>query len=253
MRRITKQDYFKSFKNQSYVEQLQRIERKFESFHNEATNATEMTIYGIIGNSWYEDSVSASDVDNALKGVTGDIIINLNSPGGDAADGIAIYNRLEKHKAEHKAKIKIRVDGWACSAASLFPLAADETIMGLGSMLMIHEASTVVWGTKRDMRKEAGVLEKLEEGIIDIYMTKATVSREEIRRMVDEETWFSAQEALDMGFATSTGSSSTKDSEITQLRTQLAAIQNEFEQLKNQSQKEDPNPAPVATGTRIFF
>ncbi|MCY9764704.1 Clp protease ClpP [Paenibacillus alvei] len=251
MRRITKQDYFKSFKNQSYVEQMQKVERKFETFHNEATNATEITIYGIIGSSWWEDSVSASDIDKALKNISGDILINLNSPGGDATDGIAIYNRLVKYKAEHKAKIKVHVDGWACSAASLFPLAADETIMGLGSMLMIHEASTVVWGTKRDMRKEAGVLEKLEEGIIDIYMTKANVSREEIRVMVDDETWFSAQEALDMGFATSTVASN-KDDEITQLRAQLTNLKTEFENYKNQNQ--EPLP-PVNTGNkrRVLF
>lgn len=253
MRKIMKQDYFKSFRNQSYVEQLQKIERKFETFHNEATNVTEITIYGIIGNSWWEDSVSASDIDKALKNINGDILINLNSPGGDATDGIAIYNRLVKYKAEHNAKITIHVDGWACSAASLFPLAADETIMGLGSMLMIHEASTVVWGTKRNMRKEADLLEKLEEGVIDIYMTKSNVSREEIRNMVDAETWFSAQESLDIGFATATGTTGNKDNEITQLRSQLTTMQNELQQLKNQSQKEDPNPAPTATGTRIFF
>lgn len=252
MHKIMKQDYFKSFRNQSYVEQLQKIERKFETFHNEAANVTEITIYGIIGNSWWEDSVSASDIDKALKNISGDILINLNSPGGDATDGIAIFNRLMKYKKEHSANIKVHVDGWACSAASLFPLAADETVMGLGSMLMIHEASTVVWGTKRDMRKEADVLDKLEEGIIDIYMTKASVSREEIRNMVDAETWFSAQEALDMGFATATGASGIKDDEITQLRSQLATMQNELTQLKNQNHKEEPKPA-AAAGPRFFF
>jgi len=252
---MTKQDFFKTFKNQSYVEQLQKIERKFEAFHNEASNTTELTIYGIIGNAYWEDSISASDIDQALKNINGDILINLNSPGGDAVDGIAIFNRLMKYKNEHKAKIKVNVDGWACSAASLFPLAADETVMGLGSMLMIHEASTVVWGTKRDMRKEADVLEKLESGIIDIYMTKAKASREEIHKMVDDETWFSAQEALEMGFATATGTFSNKDSEITQLRTQLATMQEEIKQLKNQSQNEDPVPvpAPAAAAKRIFF
>lgn len=251
MRKITKQDYFKSFKNQSYVDQLQKIERKFETFHNEAVNATEITIYGIIGDSWWEDSVSAGDIDNALKGISGDIIINLNSPGGDAFDGIAIYNRLKKHNG----KVTINVDGWACSAASVIAMAADELVMGLGSMFMIHEASTVVWGTKRDMRKEADVLEKLEDGIIDIYMTKASVNREEIRSMVDDETWFSAQEAVEMGFATATEATGTKEDEITQLRTQLTAMQNEFEQFKNQKPEEDPKPAPApaAAAQRIFF
>lgn len=197
MREFTKQDYFKSFKNQSYVEQLQKVERKFETFYNEAANSTELTIYGIIGDSWWEDSVSASDIDNALKSISGDIVININSPGGDAFDGISIFNRLKRHEG----KVTIHVDGWACSAASVIAMAADELIMGLGSMLMIHEASNFVWGTKTDMRKEAEVLEELEEGIIDIYMTKANISREEIRQMVDDETWFSAKRAVEIGLA----------------------------------------------------
>lgn len=248
MRKFTKQDYFKTFKNQSYVEQLQKVERKFETYHNEAAGTTELTIYGIIGDSWWEDSVSASDIDNALKNISGDIVIHLNSPGGDAFDGIAIYNRLKKHDG----KVTINVDGWACSAASVIAMAADELIMGLGSMIMIHEASSLVWGTKTEMRKEADVLDELEEGIIDIYLTKANISREEIRNMVDAETWFGAQKAVDIGFATSTAATDGKDKEITQLRAQLATMQSELDQLKNQSKKEDPK-TPAAAATRIFF
>lgn len=245
MRKVTKQDFFKTFKNQTYVEQLQKVERKFETKQNEADGTTEITIYGIIGDSWWEDSVSASDIDNALKNITGDIVINLNSPGGDAFDGIAIYNRLKKHDG----KVTINVDGWACSAASIIAMAADELIMGLGSMLMIHEASTIVWGTKTDMRKEADMLEELEEGAIDIYMTKANATREEIRAAVDAETWYSAQKAVDIGFATSIATTDSKDKEINQLRNQLALAQNEIEQLKNQNNE----PAPINEGARFIF
>lgn len=245
MRRITKQDFFKGFKNQAYVEQLQKIGRKFETRRNESTGVTEITIYGIIGDSWWEDSVSASDIDAALKEITGDIVIHLNSPGGDAFDGIAIYNRLK----QHDGKVTINVDGWACSAASVIAMAGDEVVMGLGSMMMIHEAWSVVWGSKTDMRKEADVLEELEEGIIDIYMTKANVEREEIRKMVDAETWFSAQKAVDIGFATSTAAADSKDKEIASLRAKLTAVQNELEQLKNQRNE----PAPANSGARFIF
>lgn len=247
MRKFTKQDFFKTFKNQTYVEQLQKVERRVESKRNEADGTTEITIYGIIGDSWWEDSVSASDIDNLLKGITGDIVVNLNSPGGDAFDGIAIYNRLKKHDG----KVTIHVDGWACSAASVIAMAADELVMGLGSMMMIHEASSIVWGTKTEMRKEANVLEELEEGIIDIYMTKANVSREDIRAAVDAETWYSAQKAVDIGFATSIATTDSKDKEITQLREKLALAQSEIEQLKNQNQ--EPEPAPAASATRFLF
>ncbi|WP_340014658.1 head maturation protease, ClpP-related [Paenibacillus sp. FSL K6-1318] len=249
MRKITKQDYFKTFKNQAYTDQLQKVARKFETVRNEAANSTELTIYGIIGDSWWEDSVSAADIDNALKSISGDIVINLNSPGGDAFDGIAIYNRLKKHSG----KVTINIDGWACSAASVIAMAADELIMGLGSMYMIHEASSFVWGTKTDMRKEADVLDELEEGIIDIYMTKANITREEVRNMVDAETWFSAQKAVDLGFATSTASGVVKEEEVVaELRAQVVTLQNEVRQLKNQNPKDEPNPAASA-GPRFIF
>ena len=252
MRKITKQDFFKSFKNQSYVNQLEKIERKFEARHNDVTNTTELTIYGVIGDSWWEDSISASDIDGALKNATGDILIYLNSPGGDAFDGIAIYNRLINHKEKHKAKVTVRVDGWACSAASLIIFAADEVVMGLGSMLMIHEASSFTWGTKRDMRKEADMLEQLEEGIIDIYMTKANVDREEIRNMVDEETWFSSQKAIEISFATSIAASN-KDDEVTQLKAQLLSLKTEFDNYKNQNQEPPPLPANTGKKRRVLF
>lgn len=245
MRRITKEDFFKSLKNQAYVEQLQKIERKFETRHNESTGVTEVTIYGVIGNSWWEDSVSASDIDAALKEITGDIVVHLNSPGGDAFDGITIYNRLKKHDG----KVTINVDGWAASAASVIAMAGDEVIMGLGSMMMIHEAWTIVWGSKTELRKEADVLEELDEGILDIYMTKANLDRDKIRDMVVAETWFSAQKAVDIGFATSTAAGDSKDKEIAALRTQLAATQSELEQLKNQKN----DPAPANSGSRIIF
>lgn len=247
MRRNLKEDFLKSFKNQSHIEQLKKVERKFETIQNETTNATEITIYGIIGDSWWDDSVSAADIDNALKSINGDIVINLNSPGGDAFDGIAIYNRLKKHDG----KITINIDGWACSAASVIAMAADELNMGMGSMIMIHEASTIVWGSKTDMRKEADVLDNLEDGIIDIYMTKANVEREEIRNMVDAETWFSAQKAIEIGFATAASSTVEDNEEITNLKSQMQAIQNELDQIKNK-EPEKPTPVKQNRAVRLF-
>lgn len=191
-------DFFKTFKNQSYIEQLKKIPNKFNAVHNEENKTTEITIYGVIGDSWFEDSVSASQIDAALKQAgDNDIIINLNSPGGDAFDGISIYNRLDRHKG----KVTVHVDGWACSAASIIAMAADELKMGTGSMIMVHEASTVVWGKKGDLTKEVELLGKLDDSIVDIYMTKATTSREDITKKVEDETWLTAKEAIEIGFA----------------------------------------------------
>lgn len=241
---------FLKFKNEKYEEQLKSIPHNFGVVHNVEKNESTLTIYGIIGDSWWDDSTSASDIDNALNTVgSNDLVIHLNSPGGDAFDGIAIYNRLKKHEG----KITVHVDGWACSAASVIAMAADELIMGAGSMIMIHEASTIVWGTKKDFRKEADLLEKLEDGITDIYMTKANVDREEIKNKMDNETWFSANEAVEIGFATSTATSSTveDDEEITQLKAQMQAIQNELTQLKNTESKK-PTPVKQNKAVRLF-
>ncbi|MRX70852.1 Clp protease ClpP [Bacillus lacus] len=235
------------FKNEKYNEQLANIPHNFAAIHNADTGVSEITIYGDIGDSWFWDSTSAADVDNALKEAgNNDLVIHLNSPGGSAFDGIAIYNRLKAHKG----KVTINVDGWACSAASIIAMAADELIMGAGAMMMIHEASTIVWGSKTNMRKEADMLEKLEDGIIDIYMLKAQKEREEIRTMVNEETWFSANEAVEIGFATSTATTveDTTSEELAQLKAQMNAMQEEINQYKNQ--QKEPEQVPAATAKR---
>lgn len=249
MRHLTKEDFFRVFKNQTYVDQLKEIPQKFNVVHNEETKTSEITIYGVIGTSWWNDSFSATDIDNALNAAgENEIIINLNSPGGDAFDGISIFNRLKRHQG----KVTIHVDGWACSAASIIAMAADELIMGLGSMLMIHEASNIVWGTKTEMRKEADILDELEEGIIDIYMTKANVSREEIRAKVDAETWFSAKSAVEIGFANtaegieSEASGTATNSVMSQ--EEKRNIMNELKGiLKPNNQNQEPVPTAAAT------
>ena len=240
---------FMKFKNEQYKDQLKKIPHNFAAVHDEEKGESTLTIYGIIGDSWWNESTSASDIDKAIaQAGSNNLIIHLNSPGGDAFDGIAIYNRLMNHKSKHNAKVTIHVDGWACSAASVIAMAADDLIMGVGAMFMIHEASNIVWGTKTNMRKEADLLEKLEDGVIDAYMTKANVTREEIREKVDAETWFSAQEALEIGFATSTATTVDGNEEITQLKAQMQALQFELKKFKNQQEK-----VPSNTKRRRFF
>lgn len=245
MRQLTKEDFFNSFKNQNHVEQLKQIPQRFNVVHDEEKKTTEITIYGVIGFSWWADSFSENDLDDALNQAgNNDIFINLNSPGGDAFGGISIFNRLKRHPGN----VTIQVDGWACSAASIIAMAADELIMGLGAMLMIHEASNIVWGTKQDMRKEADVLQELEEGLIDIYMTKTNLSREEVRAKVDAETWFSATSAVAAGFADKAIGSSAQESNEAQntLRTfdEKQGILNELQGILN-SNKHQQEPVPV--------
>ncbi|WP_337976568.1 head maturation protease, ClpP-related [Lysinibacillus capsici] len=188
------------YKNAKYADLIPEIPKNFAVEVNSDNDETVITIYGDIGESWWFDSTSAGDIDRALKEVkTNNITVRLNSPGGDAFDGITIYNRLK----DHKSKVKIIVDGWACSAASIIAMAADELIMNTGSMMMVHEAWTIAMGSKSDMQKTVDMMAKLDESLLDIYMTKAKVTREEMKQFVENETWFTANETVDIGFATS--------------------------------------------------
>lgn len=225
------------FKNDKY-NKMAAVPHKFSAETNEETSTSTITIYGDIGESWWGDATSASDIDNALKNITSDeIVVRLNSPGGSAFDGIAIYNQLKSHSA----KVKIYVDGWACSAASVIAMAADELIMNTGSMLMIHGASTIVWGTKEDFEKEAVVLGKLNESIIDIYMTRYNKERSEIETLVSDETWFTAKEAAEIGFADVVKEESSTDAE---LKAVIAQLKSDISTL--QSKVIDPAIVPAA-------
>lgn len=187
--------YKKLFKNHKYLNEIEEIEHKFES--ETKGDKTEITIYGPIGNFWW-DSISASDVKRVLDNSNSkEIIVNLNSGGGDAFDGIAIYNLLKRHDA----KIIVNIDGYAASAASVIAMAADELIMNTGTMLMIHEASTIAWGNVKDFKSTVNALEGLNSSVADIYMTRFKGERSEIETFIENETWFTADEAVDLGLA----------------------------------------------------
>src|SRR5690625_980053 len=185
----------KLFKNQKYLNELDEIEHEFKTETTE--DIVEITIYGDIGSYWW-GSTSASDIKKVLDEHKGkDVIVNLNRPGGDAFDGIAIYNQLKKHDG----KVFVNVDGWAASAASIIAMAADELIMNTGTMMMIHEASVIAWGTKKKFKSVLNSLEGLDSSLADIYMTRFKGERSEIETFIENETWFTATEAVDIGLA----------------------------------------------------
>lgn len=155
----------------------------------------ELYIYGAIGD-WF-DELDAKSVTEQIKNMDGDITVYLNSPGGNAFDGISIMNALKNHKG----RTKIVVDGLAASAASILAIgAADELVMNEGAMLMIHEAWALSMGNADELRKTADSLEKMSENIANIYANHSTKSVEEIKTAMKNETWFTAQEAKDFGF-----------------------------------------------------
>ncbi|MGK0575513.1 head maturation protease, ClpP-related [Macrococcus capreoli] len=164
-------------------------------------NTAEIDIYGAIeSEDWFSES-SAVKFNNDLKeiGDVSTIYLNINSPGGDVFEGQAIYSMLKRHKAH----IVARIDGCAASIASVIAMAGDKIIMPNNAMMMIHDPWTFAIGNSREMRKVADDLDKINESIVNTYLNKTDGKTTEtnIRTMMQEETWLSAEDALKYGFA----------------------------------------------------
>lgn len=160
----------------------------------------EVLVYEQIGEDWYGNGVTAKKFRDQLAalGDVGEITVRVNSPGGEVFDGFAIYNELRAHKAR---KI-VHIDGLAASIASVIAMAGDEIIMGLGTMMMIHDPWTIALGNSTDMREQADVLDKVKVGLVDAYASFNRGSkREDIESMMTATTWFTADEAVAAGFA----------------------------------------------------
>lgn len=163
-------------------------------------NESDIYIYGDITSwEWTESDVSSYTLSKTLETLETDTInVYINSYGGEVAEGLAIYNALKRHKA----KIRTFVDGFACSIASVIFMAGDERIMSNASLLMIHNAWTYTAGNAAELRKVADDLDVITQASINAYLQAANISEEELRQMLDAETWLSPQEALGMGFST---------------------------------------------------
>lgn len=163
---------------------------------------------------WYEDDeaqcVDAKSVKNALETVSSDIVIKLNSPGGDVFEGIEIYNYLK----DHPSNITVEVVGTAASAATFIVAGANKVVMNTGTTLMIHEASTVGWGNKQDIQKILNALETIDSSILSIYVEKTGQSEQQLTDWMIEEKWFTAQEAIDYGFADEIKTTKKEDKNI---------------------------------------
>lgn len=165
-----------------------------------ADRVADIDIYGDITSwPWRESDVSAANLSAQLAELDVDTInVNINSYGGEVAEGLAIFNAL----SAHKAKVRTRVDGFACSIASVIFMAGDERIMNEASLLMIHNASTFASGDASAFRKAADELELITNQSKKIYLAKTNLNEQDLTNYMDDETFIDAQAAIDMGFAT---------------------------------------------------
>lgn len=157
-------------------------------------------IFGSISSyPWREKDKDAYGIVKELSELEVDEIdVHINSTGGDVAEGLAIYNILKNSGM----KVTTYCDGFACSAASVVFMAGDERIMNEASLLLIHNAWTYAKGNAAEFRKQAEDLDKITQASVKSYMRHVNISEEEVKKMMNEETWISAEDAKTMGFAT---------------------------------------------------
>ena len=149
---------------------------------------------------WFESDVSSYTLSKELQGLDVDVInVHINSYGGEVAEGLAIYNMLKNHKA----KVNTICDGFACSIAAVIFMAGDERIMNNASLLMVHNAWTHAAGNANELRKQADDLDIISQASMEAFKAHVNISDDELKALLDAESWLSPQEALEKGFATS--------------------------------------------------
>ena len=174
--------------------------RRFFNITNKA-NVLTLDMMDAIGADMCGDGITASAVNDAISqaGEFSSVTLNINSPGGDLFDGVAIHNTL---KACGKP-VNVKVLGVAASAASLIAMAGDTITMCAGSMLMIHRAMAMTAGFSDDMRKMADTLDSVSASAADIYVARTGLTKDAVLALMTAETWMSPEEAVAQGFATS--------------------------------------------------
>ena len=171
-----------------------------KKFWNWVKNEESRTLYfdGYIAqDSWFDDEITPKQFKSELTASDGDVTVWINSPGGDVFAASQIYNMLK----EYNGKVTVKIDGIAASAASVIAMAGSEIIMSPVAMMMIHNPATVIFGEASDFQSGIDMLSEVKESIVNAYEKKTRLARNKISKMMDAETWFSANKAVELGFA----------------------------------------------------
>lgn len=169
--------------------------KSWYSIKAQADGEYEVLIYDEIGY-W---GISAKQFIDDFKKIPAEakVALRINSPGGDVFDSLAIHNVIKRHAGE----VNGTVDGIAASGASIIAMAAKRLEMPENSFLMIHNSSGLAVGNADDMRELADVLDKIDTALVSTYVTRTGQSEKKIQQMLADETWLTAKEAVDLGFA----------------------------------------------------
>ena len=143
------------------------------------------------------DAVTPKAFRDELEADTGDITVWVNSPGGSVFAAAEIYTMLR----DYPGAVTVKVASVAASAASVVVVAGDVVQMSPTALLFLHDPSTIAIGNARDMEKVIQTLEKVKESIITAYMAKTGLSHNRISKLMENESWIPAKEAVELGFA----------------------------------------------------
>jgi ATP-dependent Clp protease protease subunit len=173
--------------------------KKFWNWVRDEESGTR-TLYldGVIAEeSWFDDDVTPKAFKADLTAGEGDIVIWLNSPGGDCIAASQIYAML----MDYRGNITVKIDGIAASAASVIAMAGTEVLMAPTALMMVHNPLTVAIGDSEEMQKAIAMLAEVKESIINAYEIKTGQSRAKLSQLMDAETWLNANKAIELGFA----------------------------------------------------
>lgn len=163
----------------------------------EAGNNT-ISILDVIGSDFFGEGVTVRRISAALRAIGDqDVTVDLNSPGGDFFEGVAIYNALRAHPH----KVTVRVLGIAASAASVIAMAGDDIQIGKAGFLMTHNAWVVAMGNRHDLAEAAATMEPFDDAMATVYSDRAGVSKAKAAEWMDNETWFNGEQAVAAGLA----------------------------------------------------
>ncbi len=158
-----------------------------------------ISVYDVIGyDYWSGEGVTAKRIAAALRSMgAGPVTVNVNSPGGDMFEGLAIYNLLREHDGE----VTVKVLGLAASAASIIAMAGDTVQIARAGFLMIHNAWVMAIGNRNDLMEVAETLKPFDDAMASIYAARTGQDIKAMAKLMDAETWIGGQAAIDDGFA----------------------------------------------------
>lgn len=178
---------------------LERWSSELRAANAASDDPATISIFDAIGSDpWSGDGVTAKRVSAILRNVgERDVVVNINSPGGDLFEGMAIYNILR----EHKGKVIVKVLGLAASAASIIAMAGDDIQIARAGFLMVHNTWVVAMGNRNDLMEIADQLEPFDIAMAEIYAARTGLDPKAIQKKMDAETWINGSAAVDEGWA----------------------------------------------------